>query len=143
MTVALAADRIAGGLRGELPPRKVARRAEETVGVRQRLSRPAFEASWIAQHFAYGAAAGVGYELAWRRLKLVEPVPSGPAFGLVLWAFGYAGWLPMTGLYPPPTEDSPRRVAGLIVHHLVYGTTVAMAASLLRAKGHPGAPAAS
>ncbi|MFO0889156.1 MAG: hypothetical protein U0790_08455 [Isosphaeraceae bacterium] len=132
MTATLFADRFAGGMEGELPPRKVARRAEESIGVRDDLSRPAFEASWLAQHFAYGTAAGLAYELAWHRLRLPEPLPSGPAYGLALWAIGYSGWLPLMGLYPPPNRDSSRRVAGMIAHHLVYGTVVAMTASFLR-----------
>ena len=40
------------------------------MGIREHLSRPAFEASWVAQHLAYGAAAGVAYALADRRFDL-------------------------------------------------------------------------
>jgi hypothetical protein len=135
MTATLFADRLAGGFPGELSPRRVARRAEQASGVPARQSGPAFEARWLAQHFAYGAAAGIAYELAWRRLRMAEPVPSGPAYGLALWAASYAGWLPMAGLYPPPDRDAPRRIGGMIAHHVVYGTVVAFTASLLRRTG--------
>ncbi len=80
----------------------------------------------MGQHFAYGAAAGVAYALSQRRLRLPEPLPSGPLFGAALWAFGYAGWLPATGLYPPPTAEPRRRVGTLIAAHLIYGTATAI-----------------
>src|SRR5437764_7307350 len=63
MSAAMAADRILGGIRGEVPPRKVGKNLERAVGVWDELSQPAFEASWIVAHFAYGTAAGAAYEL--------------------------------------------------------------------------------
>lgn len=132
MSAAMAATRAAGVMRGEVPPRKVGGNAEEAMGVRDEMSRPAFEASWIAQHVAYGAAAGVAYELVERRLRLREPIPAGPLFGAALWAFGYAGWLPATGLYPPPNREPRDRVAMIVLHHLIYGTTTALVCQALR-----------
>jgi hypothetical protein len=140
MSAAMAADRASGRMRGEAPPRKVARNAEEALGLREMLSRPAFEASWVAQHFAYGAAAGVAYELARRRLPLSDPLPAGPLYGAALWAFGYAGWLPAAGLYPPPTADRPSRAATIFLHHLIYGTTTALVARALRSQSANGRP---
>lgn len=132
MSATMAVDRALGWMTGEVPPRKVARRAEEAAGVRGHLSRPAFEASWVVQHFAYGAVAGVGYELLRAKVKLPEPLPSGPAYGAALWAVSYGGWVPMAGLYPPPQGDRPGRLAMTFVHHLVYGTALAAACRWLR-----------
>ena len=126
MSAAMAVAKAAGPMPGENRPRKVGRHFEEAVGVREELPREVFEASWVGQHFAYGAAAGAVYALARRRVGLREPVPAGPLFGAALWAFGYAGWLPVTGLYPPPTDEPGRRVATLIAAHLIYGTATAM-----------------
>ena len=117
---------------GEVPPRKITRKLEEAVGIHEHLSRPAFEASWVAQHLAYGTAAGVAYALADRRLDLRRPLVAGPVFGASLWAISYAGWLPAAGLYPPPRRDRPGRLADMIVHHLIYGATTAMAVRALR-----------
>jgi len=48
--------------------------------------------------------------------------------GTALWAAAYCGWLPLTGLYPPPTRLPKRQVgAELIATHLVYGATTAQA----------------
>ena len=140
MSAAMAASRLTATMRGEVPPRKITRNIEEAAGVREHLSRPAFEASWVAQHLAYGTAAGVAYALAESRLDLPRPAIAGPLFGASLWAFSYAGWLPVAGLYPPPTRDKPSRVAGMIVHHLIYGTTTALVARALRPRpaGGPG-----
>jgi hypothetical protein len=145
MSAAMAAARAAGTMAGEPPPRKVARRAEEAVGVREALSRPAFEASWIAQHVAYGTAAGAAYALARRKVDLGGPVLSGALYGVALWAFGYAGWLPLVGLHPPPSREPRRRVGTEIVTHLVYGVTTALvheaAGPLSRRDGSGTSPA--
>lgn len=132
MSAAMAATRLAGTMRGEVPPRQITGNVEESVGLREQLDRPAFEASWVVQHFAYGAAAGVGYTLLQRRLRLREPLPAGPLYGISLWAVSYAGWLPAVGLYPPPDRDRADRVVNMIVHHLVYGTVTAQVNRALR-----------
>ena len=126
MSVAMAIAKAVGLVAGEPPPRTVSRNAEEAAGVYEPLPQPAFEASWVGQHFAYGTAAGMVYALARKQWKLADPVPAGPLFGVALWAFGYVGWLPATGLYPPPSAEPMRRVATLIAAHLIYGTATAV-----------------
>ena len=135
MTAAMAAARVAGLTAGELPPRTVARRAEEAAGVLHDLPGPAFEASWIAQHFAYGAAGGAAYALARRRFPGGDPLLAGGAFGVALWAVGYLGWLPLAGLHPPAHREPGRRVATEIATHLIYGATTAL---ILAASGAEG-----
>jgi uncharacterized membrane protein YagU involved in acid resistance len=132
MSAAMAASRLAGTMRGEVPPRKITRHLAHAAGVRGDLSQPTFEASWVVQHLAYGTAAGVAYALADRRLDLPPPAVAGPLFGASLWAFSYAGWLPVAGLDPPPDRDRSSRLANMIVHHLIYGTTTALVARALR-----------
>ncbi len=134
MSAAMVATRVTGAMRRQVPPREIAANAEDAIGLLDHLSVPEFEASWKAQHLAYGMAAGVAYALIRRKIPLPAPV-AGPAFGAALWAFGYAGWLPALGLYPPPTEDTSDRIASMIVHHLIYGTVTAMTADALRDDG--------
>ncbi len=141
MSAAMAASRAAGAMRREVPPRVISDHAERAIGVRHHLSRPAFEASWVANHLAYGAAAGVAYAAIDRRFG-PSPLVAGPAFGVSLWIISYGGWLPAVGLYPPPTEDAPDRVATMIAHHLIYGTTTALAAWALRPIDAAAAPRA-
>lgn len=112
------------------PLSEISANAEDAVGLLDHLSQPAFEASWVAQHLAYGVGAGVAYVTIRRRVPWPAPV-AGPAFGLAVWAFGYAGWLPALGLYPPPTEDTPDRIATMIAHHVIYGATTAIVADAL------------
>jgi len=132
MSAAMSVAKAAGLMAGEWPPRKVGRESQKAAGVHGALSRPAFEAGWVAQHFAYGAGAGAAYELIQSRLKLREPAPAGPLFGTALWALSYVGWLPAAGLYPPPHAEPARRVGTMVVAHLVYGTTTAEVARRLR-----------
>jgi hypothetical protein len=132
MTAAMGVAKAAGLMAGEPPPREVAGNLEEAAGVREALSRPAFEASWVGQHFAYGTAAGVVYTLAQGRQAFDEPLITGPLLGAVLWAFGYTGWLPATGLYPWPSQEPRSRLATTIVSHLIYGTATALVARRLR-----------
>ena len=135
MSAAMAASRLTGTMRGEVPPRKVGGNFEEAVGIRDDLSREEFEASWVAQHLAYGTAGGVAYALLERKFGSPRPEVAGPLFGVALWAFGYAGWLPAAGLYPAPTEDKPGRMGPMILHHLVYGATTAIVARSLSRPG--------
>jgi hypothetical protein len=109
----------------ELPPRRIAKNVNKAIGVQDRLSTPAFEADWIAKHFAYGSAAGIAYALIRKRLNITEPLPAGPLFGVALCALGYAGWLPAVGLYPPPSAQPKRRIGMLVLSHIVYGTVTA------------------
>ncbi len=132
MSAAMAADRALGWMTGEVPPRKIARRAEEAVGIAQHLPRPAFEASWVVQHFAYGAAAGAVYECLGRKAGRREPMPAGPAYGAAVWAASYGGAMPLVGLYPPPWDDRRERIVMIFVHHLVYGTALAATCRWLR-----------
>lgn len=132
MSTALGVAKAIGMLPGEVPPRKVARHVEEALELHDGVPSPAFEARWIGQHFAYGAAGGVAYALIQRRLRLGEPLPAGPLFGAALWACSYIGWLPAAGLYPSPTADRNRRIATMITVHLIYGTATAAALRFLR-----------
>jgi uncharacterized membrane protein YagU involved in acid resistance len=118
---------------GKVAPRRITENLLNRVGARDRLSSPAFEASWVALHFGYGTASGVAYALAQKAIGRDRPVVEGLVFGTALWAAGYCGWLPLAGLYPPPAR-LPRRkvVAELIGSHLVYGVSTARAHRALR-----------
>lgn len=140
MSLAMAGAKAAGLLPGETPPRRVSRNVEKALGLSDERSPTSSEAGWIGQHFAFGATAGVAYGLVERRLPLREPLLVGPLYGAALWAFSYAGWLPATGLYPPPDVEPKRRVASMIAAHLIYGTVTAAVASTLDAGPGPVHP---
>ena len=120
---------------GTVPPRQITDNLLDKLGLRDYLSTPAFEASWVTLHFGYGTASGVAYALAQKAIGGECPFLTGAAFGMVLWAAGYCGWLPLTGLYPPPTRLPKRKVAAeLIGTHLVYGMSTAQAHRAFRSE---------
>lgn len=126
MSVVMLVWRRAGMEPGELEPKEVAGNAEEKIGVRSLLSRRAFEVSWITLHFGYGSASGAAYTLARKISGPARPALAGPLFGVLLWALGYCGWLPLSGLYPPPTRVPSRKIAANIIAHTAYGATTAV-----------------
>jgi uncharacterized membrane protein YagU involved in acid resistance len=74
----------------------------------------------VAAHFGYGAGVGMIYAMADR----VMPLPRGlrgPAYGMLVWAASYAGWLPAVKTLPPPQRRPAGRNLLLIVSHLVWG----------------------
>lgn len=129
----------AGLAPGEPAPRQIAENLAEKFGVRDRLSKSAFEASWTILHFGYGATWGVAYALAQEKvLNIGRPGLAGPVFGALLWVLGYCGWLPVLGLYPPPTRLPNRKVAAeLVATHVIYGTATAVVQRVLRTRLEP------
>jgi uncharacterized membrane protein YagU involved in acid resistance len=94
--------------------------------VRGYLPAPAFEASWVTLHLGYGTVSGVAYALGQKAIGRERPFLEGLVFGMALWAAGYCGWLPVMGLYPPPSRLPKRKVgAELVATHLIYGVTTA------------------
>jgi uncharacterized membrane protein YagU involved in acid resistance len=139
MTGAMLAAKKAGMAPGELAPRGITENVQEKLGVRDRVPKPAFEASWTVLHFGYGTASGVAYALLQEKAIGVDRAfLVGPLFGVLLWAIGYCGWLPVLGLYPPPTRLSKRKVgAELISTHLIYGAATAVAHRVLSTRSEP------
>ena len=128
MTAAMLPLKKASMSPGKVAPRQIADKLLNKLGLRDYLSPPAFEASWMALHFGYGTASGVAYALVQKAIGRERPVVEGLVFGTALWAAGYCGWLPLMGLYPPPTRLPRRKVAvELVGSHLVYGVSTAQA----------------
>ncbi|HEY8370095.1 MAG TPA: DUF6789 family protein [Thermodesulfobacteriota bacterium] len=126
MSALLVLSRTAG-LMGPPPPRRITERIARRSGVEEALSGEAFEASWVAAHFAYGAACGALYALA-RRALPASPVASGLLFGGLVWAGSYLGLLPALRIYRGPDgEESAPTTATMIAAHAVYGVTTALA----------------
>jgi uncharacterized membrane protein YagU involved in acid resistance len=133
MTLAMSLAKGAGMAPGELAPKAVTENLENRFGVRNRLPKSAFEASWVLSHFGYGTASGVAYALAQKAFDRERPLLLGPLFGMLLWAIGYCGWLPLLGIYPPPTQLPKRKVmAEIMATHLVYGVGTAAVHRALR-----------
>jgi hypothetical protein len=121
--VMLAAQR--AGLVGELPPRKVTRRALRRLRFDARVRRARVTAA--LSHLGFGMVAGALYGvLAGRTGDRRPSLAGGLGYGTLVWAASYAGWLPSLGLMPPPHRDRPGRQPALVLAHMVYGAVLAV-----------------
>ena len=125
MSGVMAGGRYAG-LLGTPPPKRITKRLEERIGIRDDLTYPEFQATWMASHFGYGTANGVLYGLV-RPLLPLPDAPAGILFGLGLWAVSYLGIMPGLGLHQPATRDSESKQAVMVAGHVVYGLVLAEA----------------
>lgn len=119
----------------EVPPKRITQNLLDKLGIHHELSHREVQAAWTLQHFGFGAAMGGVYGV----VASYVPVRSaaghagtGVLFGLLVWAVSYSGWLPVSGLYPPPQKGSSRRPATEIAAHVVYGAATGLVFSLLR-----------
>ena len=100
-----------------LPPREIIDRL---------LPEPAPEqirrTSTIASHFAYGAGMGALFALA--------PMGNGPlvgaAYGVLVWAGSYLGWIPSARILKDAVQHPLRRNALMSTAHLVWGAGTAL-----------------
>ena len=76
-------------------------------------------------HLGYGMTSGAIYGAL--RARRGSPVFDGALLGLGVWAAGYLGWLPATGLMPGVHKQEPQQIAVPIVQHAIFGVAVAAA----------------
>jgi uncharacterized membrane protein YagU involved in acid resistance len=117
-----------------LEPRRVADDMVHRVGLKANLSQREEKQASVAAHFAYGAAVGAGYSLAEPMISLPRGL-QGPAYGMLVWAASYAGWLPAIGTLPPPQRRPEGRNLLLIAAHLVWGAATEVVHDALAEKG--------
>jgi uncharacterized membrane protein YagU involved in acid resistance len=112
------------GVQGEHPPKRIAEAVLASTGDSQQ-PQPKVEALSVAAHFGFGMVAGGVFALLERRLSLKRPILSGVAYGLLVWAVSYKGWIPALNILPPPERDRPGRPTTMIAAHVVYGAVLA------------------
>ena len=125
-TVAMSALMLAAGragLVGQQPPEAITRTAvERATGVEPRGATA--DALSSLSHVGFGVVSGVVYA----GLPAGGPVPPaarGAAFGLLVWAVSYVGWVPrLLGALPSAERDRGDRVAVMVAAHVVYGTVL-------------------
>lgn len=93
-------------------------------------------------HYAYGAASGAAYAC------LAEPgrtgAATGTAYGLLVWAGSYLGWIPAAGILHPATRHPRDRVAVMLAAHVVWGGGTGLLTRLLEETGrHEDRPVTS
>lgn len=111
-------------LRDRWMPHHVLTGITRKLGMSRHLDSKQEDALTVAAHFAYGGSFGVLYSL-WRR-RDGPTVASGIAFGLAVWAVSYGGYLPASGLTPPPEHHDAFSMARLAAAHAVYGATLGL-----------------
>jgi hypothetical protein len=122
--------------RYSLPPRQITETVLEEAGLDEQLGEKGRRRLTLASHFAYGAATGALFALVCRNR---QPSPfSGAAYGLVVWAGSYLGWLPALGILRPATRHPARRTALMIGAHLIWGATLGAALRLAAGRGRHG-----
>ena len=85
---------------------------------------------------SYGASFGAGYAGTPGTGSVLF---DGTLLGLGVWAAGYLGWLPATGLMPPVWKQRARQVWAPGVEHVVYGLATVCAFRWLFARAQPKA----
>ena len=79
----------------------------------------------FAGHFAFGALAGAGYAVLFKRVPVLTVV-KGLLFGTSVWFVSYEGWLPKLRILPSASETPKQRNLLMIAAHLVWGSVTAM-----------------
>lgn len=74
----------------------------------------------LVYHFVYGAAAGALFGGFSRR----RDIPTGAAYGIVVWVASYLGWIPATRRLKVATRHPARRNAAMLITHLVWGAAL-------------------
>jgi putative membrane protein len=112
------------GLLGKAPPQKISERVLWRT-LRAWPRRRHRQALSLANHLAFGAAAGALFPLGTRRLSSrAARVAAGSVYGLMVWAVMYQRVLPALRLMPEPRRDRLGRPATMIAAHLVYGAVL-------------------
>lgn len=99
------------------------------------LGKKAIVPATMTAHFGYGTVMAIPYSMFFSKLP-VPKVVKGSAFGLAVWGASYLGLNPMLGLRSQASRMPWRRNAMMIGAHIVWGTGVAYADSLLRNEGN-------
>jgi hypothetical protein len=117
----------AAGLLGRMPPRKITDHLLDIAGVKRATPRLARNALATINHVGFGASCGalfaVGHALVGRRLPMrpLATVAAGIAYGTMVWAVSYAGWVPALGVMPRPSRDRVGRPTAMVLAHWVFG----------------------
>src|SRR5690606_16045822 len=76
-------------------------------------------------HFAFGALAGAGYAVLFKRVPVLTVI-KGLLFGTSVWFISYEGWLPTLRILPAASDTPKQRNLLMIAAHLVWGSVTAM-----------------
>lgn len=119
----LAAKRF--GLISKQAPEQLMSETLARAGIHDPTGGRATDALAAASHVGFGVGAGAIYgALETRRPRRMPAAVAGMAFGALVWAVSYMGWIPALGLMPAPDEDEPARPILMFGAHILFGAVL-------------------
>jgi uncharacterized membrane protein YagU involved in acid resistance len=116
------------------PPKKFALRVARRIGICAPLyKRKKRKILSFVSHYSYGAGTGAIYPILSKKIPM-HPAVTGSLYCLLVWAAGYLGWLPATGLWNPTRESKGRRISMLTAHIVWGGASLGLIYSALKTK---------
>jgi hypothetical protein len=122
------------GLRPQTPHRDpgdfMVTHAEKLTGP---LSQKMHSGAAHGLHWAYGISWPLGLAALSGVLGLdstKKTIAAGAILGAIVWAVGYAGWLPALGLAPPVHRVPLKKSASGLVSHVAYGALASLPLAL-------------
>jgi hypothetical protein len=88
-------------------------------------------------HYAYGAASGAVYGCLAERAGGRAGAGTGTAYGLLVWAGSYLGWIPAVDILHPAIRHPRDRVAIMLAAHVVWGGGTGLLTRLLEEPRRP------
>jgi len=110
------------GVLGETPPRLITKRTLRRMGLRTSSQTEALASAGL--HFGYGVLGAALFRSLTKRTGIAPTPGRGAAFGALVWAASYFGWVPALGLMPLPGGDRPGRPVFMLLAHLVFGAAL-------------------
>jgi len=111
--------RAVGVYKRQAPPERVAEHLTDATVGRENVPDEWFTPVMLAQHVGFGAACGAVFGAL---TAVVRPTTvAGVLAGLAIWKASYDGWIPATGIMPPPEKDEEGRQVTMVVAHIAYG----------------------
>jgi hypothetical protein len=120
------------GFAEEPMPMKVEHWAEDRLSMADRLGPRQEMAAGMGGHLVYSAVMG-GVFGALRSAFKLPAVPTGPLYGLGLYAVNIFGLGRPLGIAVGPGQERPAAVSRQLMMHALYGSVTALVADRLRA----------
>lgn len=114
-----------------LQPRIITERLAEKAHVELPEDETTVNAASTALHFGYGTTVGALYPV-FAESSTLNPIVTGAAYGMAVYAAGYLGWLPATGILAFGLKHPKHRLAMIVGSHLVWGVSLAMLYAAMR-----------
>ena len=120
----------------EHPGRFMLRKAKQSLPrkVRRRVPRKVENAGANLLGMGYGITFGALYAVT--RPKTRWTLLEGTLLGVIAWAAGYLGWLPLAKLMPPVWKQKPTQAIIPVAEHAAFGVATVAGYGWLKRRAH-------